>query len=291
MVKVLDEAGVKRFIELYMSGYTYSEIFKELGLTPSAISIYARVLNLPPRSKTSSDDVISKVIELGRAGKTRKEIAEELGISEHYVSEILSIAGIKRRKYIRCPEIPKEVIEKYVVNNTPRITIIKELNISLNCLRKLMNKYGIKYGRISRNPEELAQRTLNFFKTLGRGYTLDFRNEVRKIDKVLYNALMKMGPYTFFNLMMHNIKDLRWFRLTTISTPTYSVFTYKLYRKHIVYLKGHEEEVLKELLNMKKPGIPTYVLKYILLVNNAPKELIELLQHSCVEGGVNLPQT
>jgi len=272
----LSDEQIKRFIELRKKGYTYSELAKEFKVSIRTLITYAKVLGLtkPRRCRIRSEDLL-KIKELRESGLKLSEIAEIYNVSRDYIASLLSAMGVKVVIKPKCPEIPKEVIEKYVSAGVPKHVIASELNVSIYCLNKLMKKYGVRYKRreVIKDPLIISERILNFFRKVGRNYSLDFINELRTVDPEIYNTF-KVLRNTFFELITYNIKSLRIFKISYVATASFSVLPKRMRLKYVTYLEGSECDVIKGLMELVKPGTPKSIVKRFLSINNAPEELI-----------------
>jgi len=285
MVRCLNEVEREKFKEMYLKGCDYSEISRELGIPKKHIPLYARVLGLPRRSAYGgklTDEVLEKIKTMRLEGMKVKEIAEVLGYSEDYVGQLLIIMCVKKRS--KCVEIPKEVIEDYIVKKIPKHIASEELGISMSCLKKLMRKYGLKYqvGEATvKDPVKISEMVVDFFRKLGRTYTLDFREDVKTINKELYRSFINLKPYRFFNLISQTLRGVEWFKISYTSTHRYTVLPSMMNGKYVVYMVGSECEVIKELASMVSPETPLAMLKYLLKSNGAPQKLVESF-NTCV---------
>jgi len=284
---LLPPEKVEVFKKLWMSGVKEDEIARELGIPAKMVSLYAKILGLPRRRKAPPNRKIrDEDIELMRkmwfSGATIKEIAKYFGVSEKTITNYLYVMGLKRRNRMKCPNIPREELEKLCRDGYTDKEIAKMFNTSKSCIATLRQKYGINKIELARHRyEEKLQEIINKIATIinEKGYTtsIELRDKYGiKLDRKLLQRLES------------SIDGFRWFKLRYTSTLRYTVFPPKFNRVVVMYLKGEEAKVITFLCrNIVDSKTPINALKYILRINNAPDELVKLL------GGIDisLPHT
>lgn len=80
-------------IELYVKGYTYTEIAQAIGLTKSGVAGWFRLRGFKPNKK-----YVDSRIELYNQGKTDKQIAKRIGVSSSAIGQWRRIRGLTPNK-------------------------------------------------------------------------------------------------------------------------------------------------------------------------------------------------
>jgi len=78
---------LSRLVQLYLSGYTQSNVAKILGIHPSTVRKYLLDLKVPLRERSGkSQDKDAEILRLSREGLSREKISAKLGVSEYLVA-------------------------------------------------------------------------------------------------------------------------------------------------------------------------------------------------------------
>lgn len=265
------------FKRLWFSGSSNSEIAHALGIDVRMVSVYARVLKLPPRKKVVppnkklSDEDLERMKEMWISGATIKEIARHFGVSPYTVSLYLHAMGLKRWSRKPCVNIPAEELEKLCLEGYTDEEIAEMYNTSRNCIARLRKRYGINRRELTR--QRRLEKMDRIVDTVARvlsesGFTTSI--ELRKKYGI------EVGK-DLLKYMESRIEGLRWFRLRNTATAKYTVFPSSF---TVIYLKGHEKDVAVYLLGIAvKREVPLRSLRYLLKINGAPKEIIDFLNN------------
>lgn len=275
---MLSPEKVEVFKKLWISGVEEREIARVLGIRVSMIPVYAKILGLPPRKKKVTpnkkirDEDIELIREMWTNGATIKEIAEYFGVSERTITDYLRAMGLRRREERKCPDIPREELEKLCFEGRTDEEIARLFHTSKYCIARLRQKYGINKRELAkRRHEEKLREIIDKIAVIlnEKGYTTSI--ELR--EKYGIEVRTELLQY-----LESAIEDFRWFKLKYTSTSKYSVFPLKFNNLIIMYLKGEEVRVVLFLLNnILDKNISRTVLKHVLKTNNAPSDLIKLL--------------
>jgi len=278
---LLSPEKVEVFKKLWMAGIKEHEIARVLGIHVSMVPVYAKILGLPPRKKKATpnkkirDEDIEFIREMWVNGATIKEIAEYFGVSERTITDYLRAMGLRRREERKCPDIPREELEKLCFEGHTDKEIARLFHTSKYCIAKLRQKYGINKRELAkrRHEEKLHEIIDKIVAILNeKGYTTS--TELRD----------KYGIIIHRKLLQHlesAIDGFRWFKLKYTSTYRYSVFPPKFNGVIVMYLKGEEAKVILFLCkNIVSDDTPITALKRILKINNAPDELINLFKNT-----------
>jgi len=267
------------FIKLWLSGVKEAEIARILGIHVNKVSLYAKVLGLPrrgrgaPPNRKIRDEDVELIKEMWMNGATAKEIADYFGVRESTIQSYLRAMGLRRRERRKCPDIPREELEKLCLEGRSDAEIASMYNTSRNCIVKLRLMYGIDRRRIlatCRREERIREKAGKVMSALSeKGYTTsaELREKYSiRINRELLDSLKSL------------INGLEWFRLVYTSTARYSIFPPKFNNMTIVYLRGREKEVACFLLsNLVDRDTPKAALKILLKMNGAPEELVKTL--------------
>lgn len=265
------------FKKLWLSGVKIDVIARTLEIRENEVSLYAKILGLPPRRKSPrnkkiKDEELKLIKEMRVSGATIREIAEYFEVNERTIADYLHAMGLKCRETQRCPNIPRGELEKLCLEGLTDEEIAKTLHITKNCVARLRQRYGINKRELARyrHREKLREIIYKILTILNeKGYTTSI--ELRE----------KYGIETRGELLQYlesAIEEFRWFKLKYTSTPKYLIFPIKFNNLTIMYLKGEEAKVISFLFNsILDKNIPKTTLKYILEVNNAPRDLIKFL--------------
>ena len=266
------------FKRLWLSGVKESEIARILGLRVNTVTIYAKILGLPPRSrrpppnKKIKNEDIELIKEMWFNGATVKEIAEYFGVHETTILCYLHAMGLKRRTIRRCPDIPRDVLERLSLKGYTDEEIARIYNTSKNCVMRLRQKYGInKRVLVKRRRREKINKIIDMIVSYlnEKGYitSIELREKHGiRVDRKLLEELES------------DIDGIRWFKLKYTSTAKFSVFPVKFNNMTIIYLEGNEDKVIAFLLNNTiDKNVPLKVMKYLLKANSAPEGIINAL--------------
>lgn len=268
----------EEFKKLWLSGVKVSEISQILGIQPDTIYVYVKVFGLPPRSKRSSSnekirrESLEYIRQLWFDGLTAEEIAERFEVSVWTIREYLRAMGLRRRSRTPCVDIPcSEFMKLYDEGHTDE-EIAKTYQTSKSCVTKLRRLCGINKRKvIVHKSREKMSRIMELIANIlnDKGYVTSV--ELRKKYNVNINLRL-------LKILEANVEGIKWFRLKYTSTYRYSVFPRRFINMTIIYLSGSENAVISYL---KENTLCRYVnhsiLKTLLRMNNAPKELINAL--------------
>lgn len=273
---LLSDNEKKLFAKLWNSGFKEEEIARILGIHVNMVPIYARVLDLPPRSKRTppnkklSDEDIELMKEMWLDGATIQEIANYFNVHYITVQQYLHAMGLKRRTRTKCPDIPRDKLEELSKQGLTDEEIARIFKTKKYCIARLRQKYGInKRVILKRKREEKINKIIETIANIigNRGYTTSI--ELREKYGIRVNRKT-------LDMIEQSIEGIKWFRLTSTSTVKFTVFPAKFNNMAIIYLEGYEHEVIKFLKsNLKNKNVPSRVLKILLKMNRAPQELIE----------------
>jgi len=266
------------FKRLWLSGVKESEIARILGLRVNTVAIYAKILGLPLRSrrpppnKKIKNKDIELIKEMWLNGATVKEIAEYFGVHETTILGYLHAMGLKRRTIRRCPDIPRDVLERLSLRGYTDEEIARIYNTSKNCVMRLRQKYGInKRALVKRRRRERMNKIIDMIVSYlnEKGYvtSIELReNHGIRVDRKLLEELES------------DIDGIRWFKLKYTSTAKFTVFPAKFNNMTIVYLEGNEDKVITFLLNNTiEKNVPSKTIKQLLKANSAPEGIINAL--------------
>lgn len=266
------------FIKLWLSGVKEAEIARILGIHVNDVPFYAKVLGLPRRSRGAPpnrkirDEDVELIKEMWMNGATVKEIADYFGVHESTIQSYLRAMGLRRREKRKCPDIPREELEKLCLEGRSDVEIASMYNTSRNCIMKLRLLYGINKRMLAerrrrRKMDENIEKIISILNEKGYTTSMELLEKYGiRIDKEILDSLKSL------------INELEWFRLVYTSTARYSIFPPKFNNMTIVYLRGREKEVVYFLLsNLIDRNVPTTALKIFLKMNGAPEELVKTL--------------
>ena len=268
------------FKKMWLAGVKENEIARILKIRPNMVPIYARVLGLPPRSKTppSNRKLTDEDLELMKImwynGATVKEIAEYFGVSTTTILDYLHAMGLRRRIAKRCPDISKEILEELCIRGLTDEEIARLYDTSKYCITRLRQKYGInKRALIKKRAREKIVKMIDVIIGIieKKGYVTSRELKERgiRVTRQLLEALENF------------VEDIRWFKLVYTSTANFSVFPTKFNNMIIIYIKGYENKVISFLLkNVVNSNVPINVLRILLKENKAPPELIKNISYS-----------
>jgi len=284
----IDTELASKIKELYLNGVRIDDIAKLVGLNRSYLSVYIRVLGLPPKKEGKvklTDEKVKKILDLRSQGCTVKAIADEVGLSTDYVKRVLYAFGLRLKKKIsKCTDLPLQKILELIGSGLRIDDIAKELGVSTECVRKCLKKNNLSYralkkvnnhvSQLRRNPELIALTIMRFLKKLGRNYSINFKEDLRRYDPELLRIWTPF-IHKILELASKTSKEIKYFKMRYISTAGFKAFPQKLLYSYVVYIAGNECEVIKELSKHLRPKTPLTTLKHILKINNAPEELLE----------------
>jgi len=266
------------FIRMWLSGASHEEIASALGIPVNMVSVYVRVLGLPPRkcspppNKKIRDEDLELIKKMWLDGARIREIAEYFGVSGFTLYQYLQTMGLRRRSYRRCPDIPQEELEKLCQEGYTDKEIAEMYSTSEYCIAKLRQKYGINKRElvVKRATEKRSKVIETIAEILNeKGHTTSL--ELRETHGIELNR-------EILRELENSIEGLRWFKLVYTSTSKYSVFPRKFNNLIVVYLQGEERKVLEYLLrNLVDPNVPRESVKWVLKNSGALSELVELL--------------
>jgi len=266
------------FTKLWLSGVSEENIAREVGIPLKMVSTYARVLGLPPRKPPTirkiRDEDLELIKEMWYNGATLREIAEYFEVSITTVQQYLRAMGLSRQIVRRCPDIPREELERLCWEDRTDAEIAEMYGTSKGCIVRLRQRYGI-------NRRELARSRLS--KELNKAVETIVRI-LNEDGYVTSQELKKMYGVRVTKKLLRELEDVvegfRWFRIAYTSTSKYTVFPPRFNKLVVMYLQGEERKVLRFLLsNLADPDVPLSSVKRVLKNSCAPKELVELLQH------------
>jgi DNA-binding CsgD family transcriptional regulator len=226
---------------------------------------------LPSRNRKLSDEDLELMKKMRLNGATIQEIAEYFGVNVKTVSDHLRAMGLRQRtRLIRCPEIPREALERLCWQGLTDEEIAKLFNTSEYCIARNRQKYNINKREIAAT--RIREKTYKNVETIA--------NILSKYCYTTSTEISKMyGIHVTRNLLEiieQSINGVKWFRLKYTSTSKYTVFSPRLANMVVIYLEGCEDKVLRFLKDLiVDNGVPKSSLVALLEMNNVPKNLID----------------
>jgi len=133
-----------KIVVLRMSGKSYSEIARELGVSESFVHAVLRVrgLSSSPFRKISDED-LRRAAEMYRAGVSMRQIARVLGVSDIVIRLYLrALLGLQPRVRSRCPEISREELARLYLLKTDG-EIARIYGTTASCIQSLRMRYKL----------------------------------------------------------------------------------------------------------------------------------------------------
>lgn len=258
------------FKKLWLEGASYKDIKNATGLNPKRFHLIARIMGLPLRGQPKiSDEALAIVKKLWELGKSVDEIARTVGINDRTVRDYLQLLGLLPKMRHKCPEIPREELERlscYEVMSD--MEIAKMFETKYYCIQQLRLRSGI-YTNTCREAARL-EKVISALKANGFITTDQLRKmkAYMEMDKLVKKLAKVFGD------------NIGWFSLRQRATSRYTVFPYYLGSKGIIYLKGSERVVAEYLVSVmvKKPPPTISAAAYLLRKNGVPEEIVQIVR-------------
>ena len=78
-------------------------------------------------------------------------------------------------------------------------------------------------------------------------------------------------------ILQEKYRDVRFFKLTYLSTFKYSILPPSLYNSYIIYIKGKERDVVRILFREIPKGVPKRSIRWLFKMNGVLEELEEAI--------------
>lgn len=222
-----------KIVVLRMSGKSYSEIARELGVSESFVHAVLRVrgLSSSPFRKISDED-LRRAVEMRRAGASVTQIARVLGVSVASISEYLRALGLQTRVRSRCPEISSEELAKLYLSKSDS-EIARIYGTTPSCIYSLRRRYKL----LATSPEALLN------------------NIERIIDKECFARFIMRKDWVYVLAALAK----KGYKIANLSTYANNSYICKKYshiipreemRGYIVYRQGCEKAVAEHIASL-----------------------------------------
>jgi DNA-binding CsgD family transcriptional regulator len=271
---LLSEEQRRLFVELWNRGVRLEDIARSVGIPVKKVSLYARILGLPPRrgspwNKRIGDEELRQIIELWSSGVGVREIARRFGVTTVTILSYLNAMGL--RKVVprrRCPSIEREELERLCMSGLSDVRIAKIYNTTERCVRRIRERYGIRKMKIKKTPQRRYKKVEEIMRVLEmKCYTT---------TKELAEMGIKIRRRKALEELRKKAENIVIFKLERTSTTKYTILHSRLARITIIYLRGCEDKVVRFIVdNIVDKNIPPASIKSLLKRNGAPLELIQ----------------